>query len=102
MTASGHRHTRTHRAAARAASSKALTQPSERVQAKYFAETLGRDLAAMSEKLAKAEIEWQRRCESEGLVDPPARLLVVRERVGELDRMLKALRTRFRRVTDLP
>jgi hypothetical protein len=76
-----------------------LTQPSERVQAELFAEILRREIAAMRKKAAKAEVEWQRRCESEGYIDPPERLVAVRERLDEVDRMLKALRARFLRST---
>ena len=53
----------------------------------------------MSEKVVGAETQWQRRCESEGYVDPPERLVVVRERVDEVERMLKALSARFPRTT---
>ena len=45
---------------------------------RVFAEILRREIAAMSKKVAKAEVEWQRRCESEGYIDPPERLVVVR------------------------
>jgi hypothetical protein len=76
-----------------------LTQPSERAQAKLFAEILRREVTAMSEKVVGAESQWQRRCESEGYVDPPERLVVVRERVDEVERMLKALSARFPRTT---
>jgi hypothetical protein len=44
-----------------------------------------------------AESEWHRRCESEGYVDPPERLEVVRERITEARRMLTALNARFPR-----
>jgi predicted nucleic acid-binding protein len=53
-----------------------LTQPSERVQAELFAKILRREIAAMKRNLTNAESEWQRRCESEGYVDPPERLAV--------------------------
>ena len=76
-----------------------LTRPSERAQAKLFAEILRREVTAMSKEVARAEIKWQRRCESEGCVDPPERLVVVRERVDEVERMLKALSARFPRTT---
>jgi hypothetical protein len=76
-----------------------LTQPSERAQAKRFAKILRRELAEMSEKVVAAEVEWHLRCESEGYVDPPQRLVVVRERVDEVERMLKALSARFPRTT---
>lgn len=75
----------------------ALTQPSERAQAKRFAKILRRELAEMSEKLVAAEVEWHLRCESEGYVEPPERLVIVRERVTEIERMLKALNARFPR-----
>ena len=39
----------------------------------------------------------KRRCESEGYVDPPKRLAVVRERITEARRMLNALNARFPR-----
>jgi hypothetical protein len=74
-----------------------LTQPSERVQAELFAKMLRREIAAMKRKLSNAESEWQRRCESEGYVDPPERLAVVRERITEARRMLAALNARFPR-----
>jgi hypothetical protein len=74
-----------------------LTQPSERVQAQLFAKILRREIAAMKRKVTDAESEWQRRCESEGYVDPPERLAVVRERITEARRMLTALNARFPR-----
>jgi hypothetical protein len=74
-----------------------LTQPSERVQAQLFAKMLRREIAMMKRNVTNAESEWQRRCESEGYVDPPARLAVVRERITEARRMLNALNTRFPR-----
>jgi hypothetical protein len=74
-----------------------LTQPSERVQAQLFAKMLRREIAAMKRKVTIAESAWQRRCESEGYVDPPERLAVVRERIAEARRMLKALNARFPR-----
>jgi hypothetical protein len=72
-----------------------LTQPSERVQAELFAKILRREIAAMKRNVTNAESEWQRRCESEGYVDPPERLAVVRERITEARRMLTALNARF-------
>jgi hypothetical protein len=75
----------------------ALTQPSERVQAQLFAKILRHEIAAMKRKVSNAESEWQRRCESEGYVDPPERLAVVRERIAEARRMLNALNARFPR-----
>ena len=74
-----------------------LAQASERVQAQLFAKMLRREIAAMKRKLSNAESEWQRRCESEGYVDPPERLAVVRERITEARRMLTALNARFPR-----
>jgi hypothetical protein len=74
-----------------------LTQPSERVQAQLFAKILRREIAAMKRNVTNAESEWQRRCESEGYVDPPERLAVVRERITEARRMLTALNARFPR-----
>lgn len=74
-----------------------LTQPSERVQAQLFAKILRHEIAAMKRKASSAESEWQRRCESEGYVDPPERLAVVRERITEARRMLTALNARFPR-----
>jgi hypothetical protein len=70
---------------------------SERAQAKRFAKILRRELNEMNEKLVAAEVEWHLRCESEGYVDPPGRLILARERVAEVERMLKALSTRFPR-----
>jgi hypothetical protein len=74
-----------------------LTQPSERVQAQLFAKIMRHEIAAMKRKLSNAESEWQRRCESEGYIDPPERLAVVRERITEARRMLTALNARFPR-----
>ncbi|HTQ21338.1 hypothetical protein [Mycobacterium sp.] len=79
-------------------SAAALTPPSERAQAKRFAKILRRELTEMNEKLVAAEVEWHLRCESEGEGEPPQRLVAARERVAELERMLKALRTRFPRI----
>ena len=74
-----------------------FTQPSERVQAQLFAKMLRGEIAGMKRKLSNAESEWQRRCESEGYVDPPERLAVVRERITEARKMLTALNARFPR-----
>jgi hypothetical protein len=74
-----------------------LTQPSERAQAQFFAKILRREIATMKKKVTNAESEWQRRCESEGYVDPPERLAVVRERIAEAKSMLAALNARFPR-----
>jgi hypothetical protein len=74
-------------------------QTPERAQAKSFAKILRRELADMSEKVIAAEVEWHLRCESEGYVDPPARLVAVRERMEQVETMLKALGNRFPRLT---
>ncbi len=74
-----------------------LTQPSERAQAQLFAKMLRREIATMKKKATSAESEWQRRCESEGYVDPPERLAVVRQRIIEAQSMLAALNARFPR-----
>jgi hypothetical protein len=76
-----------------------LTQPSERVQAQLFAGILQRQVTEMSEKVARAETQWRRRCEAEGYVDPPERLIIVRERIEEVEKMLNALNARFLRIT---
>jgi hypothetical protein len=74
-----------------------LTQPPERVQAQLFAKMLRHEIAAMKRTVTDAESEWQNRCDSEGYVDPPERLAVVRERIAEARRMLTALNARFPR-----
>jgi hypothetical protein len=74
-----------------------LTRRSERVQAQLFAKILRREIATMKRKVTNAESAWQRRCESEGYVDPPERLAVVRKRISEARRMLNALNARFPR-----
>jgi hypothetical protein len=74
-----------------------VSRRSERVQAQLFAKLLRRDIEAMKRKVVKAESAWQKRCESEGYVEPPKRLLVVRERLTEARRMLSALNARFPR-----
>jgi hypothetical protein len=74
------------------------TGRSERVQAQLFAKALRRDIDAMKRKVTKAESAWQQRCAAEGYVDPPKRLVVVRERLAEARRMLSALNARFPRV----
>ena len=74
-----------------------LNRGSERAQAQLFARLLRRDIETMTRKLTKAEAAWQRRCESDGYVDPPQRLVIVRERIAEAKRMLTALKTRFPR-----
>ena len=74
-----------------------FTQRSERTQAHLFATLLRRDIAAMKQAVRKAEAAWQRRCESDGYVDPPARVVIVRARIAEARRMLSALNARFPR-----
>ena len=74
-----------------------LTQRSELVQAQLFAKMLRREIAAMTRKVTDAESAWQHRCEAEGYVDPPERLVVVRERIAEAKKMLSALNARFPR-----
>jgi hypothetical protein len=74
-----------------------LTRRCERAQAQLFAGLLRRDIASMKRKISKAESAWERRCESEGYVDPPKRLVIVRERLIEARRMLSALNARFPR-----
>jgi hypothetical protein len=74
-----------------------LTRPPEGVQAQLFTKMLRREIAAMTRKVTSAESAWQHRCEAEGYVDPPERLVVVRERIAEAKRMLTALNARFPR-----
>jgi hypothetical protein len=74
-----------------------VTQPSERAQAQLFAKILRREIATMKKKLTNAESAWQHRCESGGYVDPPQRLVVVRQRVAEATNMVDALNARFPR-----
>jgi hypothetical protein len=74
-----------------------LTRRSERAQAQLFARTLRHDIASLKRKITKAESAWERRCECEGYVEPPKRLVIVRERLSEMRRMLSALNTRFPR-----
>jgi hypothetical protein len=74
-----------------------LTRRSERDQAQLFARALRHDIASLKQKITKAESAWERRCESEGYVDPPKRLVIVRERLSEMRRMLSALNARFPR-----
>jgi hypothetical protein len=73
------------------------TSRPERVQAQLFAKVLRRDIEAMKRKVTKAESAWQARCADEGYVEPPKRLVVVRERLAEARRMLSALNARFPR-----
>jgi hypothetical protein len=70
----------------------------EKAQAKHFAKILRGELANMNEKVVAAEVEWHLRCESEGYVDPPERLVTVQGRIADIKRMLKALSARFPRV----
>ncbi len=84
--------------AARAATVNAVTSPaghSEREQARLFAGILRNEVEAMHKNVAKAEIRWKRRCEIDGYVDPPERLIAIRARIDEVERMLVALDTRF-------
>ena len=74
-----------------------LTRRSERVQAQLFAKELRHDIASMTRKIIKAESAWERRCESGGYVDPPKRLVILRDRLSEARRMLAALNARFPR-----
>jgi hypothetical protein len=74
-----------------------LTRRSERAQAQLFAKELRHDIASMTRKITKAESAWERRCESGGYVDPPKRLVIVRDRLSEARRMLNALNARFPR-----
>jgi hypothetical protein len=73
------------------------TRRSERAQAQLFAKALRNDIASMTRKITKAESAWERRCESGGYVDPPKRLVIVRDRLSEARRMLNALNARFPR-----
>jgi hypothetical protein len=70
----------------------------EKAQAKRFAKILRAELANINEKVVTAEVEWHLRCESEGYVDPPERLVTVQGRIADIERMLKALSARFPRV----
>jgi hypothetical protein len=74
------------------------SQTAERVQASLFAALLRGEVAAMRKNVAKAEAQWRTRCDAEGYVDPPERLVVVRRRMEEATRMLAALNSRFPRV----
>jgi hypothetical protein len=74
-----------------------VSRRSERVQAQLFAKLLRRDIESMKRKVVKAESAWQKRCESEGYVEPPKRLVIVRERLTEARRMLSALNAGFPR-----
>jgi hypothetical protein len=96
MTARDSHRGRSSRNRARAEAASA-TQSSERAQARRFAKILRRELAEISEKVVAAEVEWHLRCESEGYVDPPDRLVVVQKRSADIERMLNALSSRFPR-----
>ena len=49
----------------------------ERAQAKRFAKMLRRELFnEINEKLVAVDVEWHLRCESEGDVEPPQRLVI--------------------------
>jgi hypothetical protein len=74
-----------------------LTQPAERVQAQLFAAILRNETAVMRKNVVKAEADWRRRCDADGYIDPPDRLVVVQERIEEAVRMLDALNARFLR-----
>jgi hypothetical protein len=74
-----------------------LNRHSEGAQAQLFAKELRHDIASMTRKITKAESAWERRCESGGYVDPPKRLVIVRDRLSEARRMLNALNARFPR-----
>lgn len=75
----------------------AQTQQSERAQAKRFSTMLRCELTEMSKQLVAAEARWHHRCQTSGYVDPPERIALVRRRVTDLERMLKALGARFPR-----
>lgn len=49
----------------------------------------------MNEKVVAAEAEWHLRCEAEGYVDPPERLVTVQGRIAHIKQMLSALSARF-------
>jgi hypothetical protein len=53
------------------------------------------ELANMNEKVVAAEAEWHLRCEAEGYVDPPERLVTVQGRIAHIKQMLSALSARF-------
>lgn len=67
----------------------------DRAQAEQFAKILRRELAELSENLVAAEVEWHLRCESEGYVDPPKRLIAAQDRIADIQRMLNTLTARF-------
>jgi hypothetical protein len=73
------------------------SQSAERVQASLFAALLRGEIAAMNKNVTKAEADWRRRCAAEGDVDPPERLVIVRQRMEEAVRMLDALNARYPR-----
>jgi hypothetical protein len=72
-----------------------LSRPAERVQAALFAAILNNEVNTMTGNVVKAEADWRSRCDTEGYVDPPERLVRVRDRLAEAVRMLDALHTRF-------
>lgn len=74
-----------------------VSRPPERVQAQLFAKQLRSDIETMKRKVTTAESAWQKRCAAEGYIEPPKRLVIVRERLAEARRMLTALNARFPR-----
>jgi hypothetical protein len=72
-----------------------LSQPSERAQAELFVTILRREVKATTKVVAKAEGDWRRRRDAGDDVDPPARLVALRQRVADAEQMIKALNTRF-------
>ncbi len=78
---------------------RANSADTENAQAKRFTNILRGELAdIMSEKVVAAEVDWHLRCEAEGYVDPPERLVTVQRRIADIKRMLKALSARFPRI----
>jgi hypothetical protein len=67
----------------------------ERVQAQMFIDILRREVAELNKSVVKAETRWRHRCEAEGDVDPPERLMLVRGRIEEVIGMLDAFKSRF-------
>lgn len=72
---------------------------SERVQAQLFATLLRRDIKTMQRKVVQAELTLRNRCEAADYVEPPERLVTVRERLAEARRMLGAWRIRTGRAS---
>ena len=75
-----------------------MTSPaghSEREQARLFAVILRNEVEAMHKNIAKAETRWKQRCELDGYVDPPERLIAIQARIDEVERMVVALDARF-------